>query len=161
MTIAKSLTTLPILVLLGPLAACSSLFGDSPPAGQQQAAAQEQSGQTAGGVQLRDGGLLAGRGGMAELGLSVDNTANQTRWLRVGFRTPGGSADCVQARELLPQVGADFFCPQPKGVQAGVDYAVQVEVYGDSLLTRKLETLNTVFRFTPADLAALKQAPGG
>ena len=105
-------------------------------------------------VEIVSGGLLT-ENGSAELGLTLYNRSSEPVWAGVAFHSPDDS-DCLIVRELMPQDQGLYLCPQPD-LQADVAYPVFIEVYGDVTQTERLMSLNTEFRFSEQDLAAVRQ----
>ena len=105
-------------------------------------------------VQLIEGGLMKSQAGGAELGLTLANRLDQPIWVSIHFQTPGGATDCVLLKELTPRGDQFFVCPQPR-VQAGFAYPVHIQVFESLNQAEPVETVDTRFRFTTADIQAL------
>ncbi len=132
------------------LGACSWLSGNSLPAQSEQSS-------TLSWVNIENAGLLASRSGEAELGLTLTNTAKQTLWVNVHFKTPGELTDCTIAKELETQATHFYSCPQVS-VQADTVYPIEITIFIDLEHTYPVDRLNTNLSFSPADIQALRQA---
>lgn len=106
-------------------------------------------------VTLVDGGLLRSQSGQPELGLTLANASGQMLWVSAHFRTPDGATDCVLFRELEPQGNHLFLCPQPN-IEANTQYPVRIEIFDTIDQGKPVETVDTSFRFSKADIQALK-----
>jgi hypothetical protein len=97
---------------------------------------------------------MTSQAGGAELGLTLANLLDQTIWVSTHFQTPGGATDCVLLKELAARGDQFFVCPQPR-VQAGIPYPVHIQVFESPNQAEPVETVDTRFRFTTADIQAL------
>lgn len=97
---------------------------------------------------------MKSQSGGAELGLTLTNLLDQAIWVSTHFQTPGGATDCVLLKELTPRGDQFFVCPQPR-VQARISYPVHIEVFESLNQAEPVETVDTSFRFTTADIQAL------
>jgi hypothetical protein len=108
-------------------------------------------------VTIISGGLLVSQTGQPELGLTLANTATRTLWVSAHFRTPS-STDCLLVKELQPEAKQLYLCPQA-AIRADTDYPIHIQSFADLQQTQLLDSLDTSFRFEPADLWALKSNP--
>jgi hypothetical protein len=139
------------LILGWLLTGCSWLTRGKP----ERIPAQTSAASPAAPVAIISSGLLRSDTGKPELGLTLFNASDRVLWVSAHFKTPGGQADCVLSKEMEGQARRLYLCSQA-GVRAGVDYPIQVTVYADLEQTQPLDGLDTVLRFTDADIQVLK-----
>jgi hypothetical protein len=107
-------------------------------------------------VTLVEGGLLRSESGSPEIGLTLANPSERPLWISAHFKIPDGGKDCVLYTELKPRGIHSFFCPQP-AVQARTKYPIHLEIFDSPDQAEPFETIDTSFRFSNADVQALRR----
>ena len=151
-------TTVLLLACVG-LTGCSSLWpwGTSTAEVTPTAAVAATHSADTSGIELLNAGLLAGRDGGAELGLSVRVTTEAARWLEVQFRSPDGRDDCLRAREVSQVQQLDFFCPQPH-LQVSSAYSIELRVYAAPNQAQPVLARRLPLNIRAQELAAFKRS---
>lgn len=109
-------------------------------------------------VEIQEAGLLVNRQGQAELGITLVNRLGRELWVRVHFITPIPEDSCLVTKELAAEASEFYVCPQPD-LLAGLDYRVEIRVYGDLAQLRLLDTFSTSMRFEPAEVDYIRSLP--
>jgi len=109
-------------------------------------------------VEIQEAGLLVNRQGQAELGITLVNRLGRELWVRVNFITPTPEDSCLLTKELAAGASEFYVCPQ-SDLLAGLDYRVEIRVYGDLAQIQLLDTFSTSMRFEPAEVDYIRSLP--
>ncbi len=129
------------------LTGCSSITGLLPNHTHKTAASP---------LNIVSAGLIAQQSGPPELALTLANTAKQTLWVNVHFKTPDGANDCFMGKEMPAGSQKLLLCPQPS-LRAATDYPIKISAYDSPTEEKTVSQLNTTLHFDQNDI----QAAGG
>ena len=109
-------------------------------------------------VQIQEAGLLVNRQGEAELGITLENGLERDLWVRVSFVTPAPEDSCLLTKEMAAGASELYICPQPD-LLAGLDYRVQIRVYGDLAQRQLLDAFSTSMQFGLEEVDYIRSLP--